>query len=78
MKTSMTSEYDYLFQHNIKNYVINIIIYNNDDQWSVEQHVDDKEHAIWKELYHYTYSLAYVNSIKMYKKPRQYIIVLIA
>ena len=67
MKTSLTSKYDYLFEHDVKNYVKNIIIYDNNDEWSVEQYVDDKEHEIWKELYNNTYSLAYDNSIEMYK-----------
>ena len=68
MKTSIKSKYDYLFKHDVRNYVKNIIIYESDDQWSVEQYVDDKEHEIWKALYNNTYSLAYDNSIKMYKK----------
>ena len=68
MKTSQISKYDYLFKHNVKNHVKNIIIYDNNSQWSVEQYVDEKEHTIWKELYNSTYLLAYDNSIKMYKK----------
>ena len=50
MKTSLTSTFDHLFNHNIKNHVENIIIYDTSDQWSVEQFIDEKDHIIWKEL----------------------------
>ena len=68
MKTSKISKYDYLFKHDIKNHVKNIIIYDNNDNWEIEQYVGSDEDIIWEELYNNTHSLAYNNSIEMYKK----------
>jgi len=67
MKSSLSSPFDRLFSHNIENHVKNIIIYGNDDQWSIQQYIDHNDHPIWKKLYNEAYSLAYNNSIKMYK-----------
>ena len=67
MKTSLASTFDHLFNHNIKNHIKNIIIYDRNDQWSVDQCIDEKDHEIWKELYNNAYSLAFDNGIDMYK-----------
>ena len=68
MKTSLTSKFDYLFKHNVRNHVKNIIIYSNNDKWSIDQSIDINDHAIWKELYDSAYMSAYNNSTNMYKK----------
>jgi len=62
------SKYDYLFENNIQNHVKNIIIYNNNNNWEIDQYVEDDEHAIWEKLYNNTYSLASNSSVEMYKK----------
>ena len=54
MKTTLHSKYDYLFKHNVKNHVKNIIIYGENDNWMINQNyknIDNEEHNIWKELF---------------------------
>ena len=49
MKTDLISKYDYLFKHNIENNIKNIIIYKEEDNWSISQNyenIDKKEHVI--------------------------------
>ena len=37
MQTAKKSKYDYLFKHNIDNYVKNIIVYNKKDDFSISE-----------------------------------------
>ena len=70
MKTTLKSEHDYLFSNNIENQIKNIIVYSEKDQWDINQNydlIDDEEHDIWKELYGKVYSIAYDNSIDMFR-----------
>jgi len=70
MQTAKKSKYDYLFKHNIDNYVKNIIVYNKKDVWSIDQAyelIDNEEHIIWKNLFRKVRPHAYNSSIDMFK-----------
>ena len=71
MKFSKKSRYDELFKNNIQNNVKNIIIYTNDDLWSINQNykkVTSEEHMIWNKLYETTYEKAYNYGDDIYKE----------
>tara|TARA_B100000029_G_scaffold387709_1_gene383760 strand:+ start:825 stop:1733 length:909 start_codon:yes stop_codon:yes gene_type:complete len=71
MKTTLVSKYDYLFKHNIENHVKNIIIYTENDNWSINQdysNIDIKEHNIWKNLFNKVYDDAFMYGTDMYRK----------
>ena len=77
MKTSNNSKYDFLFKHNIKNYVKNIIIYNENDNWIINQNynsIPDEEHEIWKNLFGKVFDLAYMYSCKEYRSGINFLI----
>ena len=70
MQTAKKSKYDYLFKHNIDNYVKNIIVYNKKDVWSIDQAyelIDNEEHIIWKNLFRKVRPHAYNSSSDMFK-----------
>jgi len=71
MKTTLVSKYDCLFKHNIENHVKNIIIYKEDDNWSIDQdyeNIDIQEHCIWKDLFDKVYKDAIKYGTDMYRK----------
>ena len=70
MKTTLKSEHDYLFKHNVENHIKNIIVYNEKDNWAINQHhnnISIEEHNIWKKLYNKVYLIAYDSSTNMFK-----------
>ena len=70
MKTDLTSKYDYLFKHNIENHVKNIIIYKENDNWSINQNygnIDVNEHHIWRNLFEKVYNDALKYGTDMYR-----------
>ena len=71
MKTDLVSKYDYLFKHNANNSIKNIIIYNEKDDWSIDQNyesIDIREHQIWEDLFEKVYKNACKYSTDIYKK----------
>ena len=71
MKTDLISKYDYLFKHNIENHIKNIIIYKENDNWSIKQdysNIDVKAHIIWKNLFSKVYDDAFMYGTDMYRE----------